>query len=53
MVFTMEGKEMDKFVLWLTKNKRKNARLYSLVLAFITMEKKAENELVEWGVGKA
>jgi hypothetical protein len=49
----MEGKEIEKFMLWLTNNKRRNARLHTLVLAFLKMEKRNEDELVEWGLVKA
>jgi hypothetical protein len=49
----MESKEMEKFIQWLAKNKRRNAKLHALVLAFLTMEKRDERELVEWGTGKA
>ena len=43
---------MEKFVQWLANNKRKNAELHALVLAFLTMEKRNDNELVEWGLTK-
>jgi hypothetical protein len=49
----MEGQEMEKFIQWLRKNKRRNARLHALVLAFLMMEKRNERELVEWGLSKA
>jgi hypothetical protein len=49
----MEGKEMEKFIQWLAKNKRRNAKLHALVLAFLMVEKRDETELVEWGLGKA
>jgi hypothetical protein len=49
----MEGQEMEKFIKWLGKNKRRNARLHALVVAFLMMEKRNESELVEWGLSKA
>ena len=48
----MEGEEMENFVQWLAKNKRRKARLHELVLAFLTMEKRNEKELVEWKLSK-
>jgi hypothetical protein len=52
-VSSMEGKEMEKFSQRLAMNKRKNAKLQALVLAFLRMEKRNEHELVEWNLGKA
>ncbi|WP_155699784.1 hypothetical protein [Paenibacillus psychroresistens] len=49
----MEGKEMEKFMVWLGNNKRSNAKLHTLVMDFLKMEKKSEDELVEWGIVKA
>jgi hypothetical protein len=49
----MEPSEMEKFSSWLAKNRRKNSKLINLVLAFISMEKRNENELVEWHLYKA
>jgi hypothetical protein len=48
----MEGKEMEKFMLWLGNNKRGNAKLHKLVMAFLKMEKKSDDELVQWGLVK-
>jgi hypothetical protein len=48
----MEGKEMEKFMQWLRNNKRSNARLHTLVMAFLMMENRNEDELVEWGLVK-
>jgi hypothetical protein len=49
----MAPSEMENFNSWLAKNKRKNSKLINLVLAFITVEKRNDSELVEWHLNKA
>jgi hypothetical protein len=49
----MEPSEMEKFSSWLAKNKRKNSKIINLVLAFISLQKRNDKELVEWHMYKA
>jgi hypothetical protein len=49
----MELSEKEKFSSWLAKNRRKNSKLINLVMTFITLEKRNENDLVEWHIYKA
>jgi hypothetical protein len=49
----MANSEMEKFSSWLAKNRRKNSKLIHLVMTFMSLEKRNENELVEWHLYKA
>lgn len=49
----IEGSELEKFCLWLKQNnKQENLKLRALVNAFILLEIKNDEDLVEWNVAK-